>query len=259
MSSLLPTRDKPVKATRKGPRILVLYSKPKVGKTEELVELAQKTDTLIVDAEHGTDTYETTKINVENMDQVMFIPGEIERSGLERKKQGLTGIDQFPYKFVALDTIDAIEDFAEKSATKKYKNSTIGKSFEGNSVLELPKGGGYYYLREEVKAVIEAYARVTPYLILVVHIADKTIEEKDGTQVKVSDISLTGKLSSIVCAMADAIGYMYRDKKGQKRISFQTAEGQVMGARQKYLAGQDMPFSWEAIYPEVFETELQPA
>ena len=42
----LPTRDNPVQATRIGPKILVLYSLPKVGKTDQLVELAKVQDAL---------------------------------------------------------------------------------------------------------------------------------------------------------------------------------------------------------------------
>ncbi|MFZ8499111.1 hypothetical protein ACO1NC_14030, partial [Staphylococcus aureus] len=84
---------------------------------------------------------------------------------------------------------------------------------------------------------------------------EKLIATKDGAEVKVNDISLTGKLSSIVCSRADAIGYLYRTPKGELRVSFQTYDGAVMGARQKYLAGQDIPFSWDTIYPDVFPPE----
>jgi len=250
--SILPTRANPVKASRIGPKILILYSLPKVGKTEQLTVLANKADCLIVDAElpHGTDTYETTAIKVDNMAQVKYVPTLITQAG--EKLKGKQGLEQFPYTFLAIDTLDAVEDMAEISATEVYKNSTIGKTFKGKSVLELPQGGGYYYLRQEVQEVIDAYAAVCPYLILIVHVKDKIIADKKGMEVKVNDISLTGKLSSIVCAKADAIGYMYRTAKGELRVSFETYDGAVMGARQKYLAGKDMPFDWATIYPEVF-------
>lgn len=256
----LPTRDKPVKATRVGPKILILYSLPKVGKTEALTELAKVQDCLIVDAEqpHGTDTYETTAMKVDNMAQVLYVPDLIKAEGIKRASAGKKGIDAFPYKFVAIDTLDAVEDMGEISATTRYKATTIGKSFTGKSVLELPNGGGYYYLRTEVTDVIDAYSEITPYLILIVHVKEKLIATKENIDVKINDISLTGKLSSIVCAKADAIGYLYRDKKGELRVSFQTFDGAVMGARQKYLAGKDLPFSWETIYPEVFETVENP-
>jgi hypothetical protein len=250
----LPNRENLTKAVRVGPKILILYSLPKVGKTEALVQLAARTNCLIVDSEqpHGTDTYDTVAIKADNMAQIMYVPKLVKDEGAKRKSEGKIGMDLFPYQFIALDTLDAIEDMAEISATDKYKLSTIGKTFKGNSVLELPNGGGYYYLRQELQEVINTYATCCPYLILIVHVKEKLIASKDGAEVKVNDISLTGKLSSIVCAKADAIGYMYRTPKGELRISFQTYDGAVMGARQKYLAGQDMPFAWETIYPEVF-------
>jgi hypothetical protein len=259
---MLPTRSNPTKAVRIGPKILILYSLPKVGKTEALVELAQMEDTLIIDAEqpHGTDTYETTSIKVDDMQQALYVAKLIDKEGVERTKAGKKGMDVFPYKFVAIDTLDAIEDYAEPWATKNYKESTIGKSFQGKSVLELPNGGGYYYLRNAVTDYIDMFASRCPYLILIVHVKEKNIATKDGMDVKVNDISLMGKLSSIVCAKADAIGYMYRDPKGQKMVSFQTYDGAVMGARQKYLAGKAMPFAWQTIYPDVFgEPQTQPS
>lgn len=251
----LPTRDKPVKATRIGPKILILYSKPKVGKTDQLVELAKMRDMLIIDTEHGTDTYDTVKINCDNMEQIMYVPQLIEQQGWVLAAAGKTGLDKFPYTFLALDTLTQIEDMAVISATAKYKASAIGKAFEGDTVLDLPRGLGYYYLREEVKMVVKAYAAVCPYLIMIAHLNEKTItgkDEKGTTEVKVNDISLTGKLAGIISALADGIGYMYRDKKGELRLSFETHSEATMGSRQKYLAGKDLPFSWSTIYPDVF-------
>lgn len=255
----LPTRDKPAKATRIGPKILILYSLPKVGKTDQLVELAKVKDCLIIDAEkpHGTETYTTSAIRVDNMAQAKYVATVVDEMGRERAAQGKTGADLFPYQFIAIDTLDAIEDMAEWSATERYKASTIGKTFKEKSVLELPNGGGYYYLRNEVIEYINMYTARCPYLIITVHVKEKLIATKEGVDVKVNDISLTGKLSSIVCAKADAIGYMSRNDKGDLMISFQTYDGAVMGARQKYLAGQKMPFSWETIYPDVFGTKQE--
>lgn len=254
----LPTKDAPVKATRQGPKILVLYSLPKVGKTNELVNLAQQLDCLILDTEDGTETYDTTKITIRKSSDIDEVIAAIGQEGLNRKAKGLKGMDRFPYKFIALDTLDKFEEYAEVSATVGYINGPLNKNgkFQEKgfkSVIELPEGGGYYYLRKEVMEYIEKLGAVCPYLILVVHVKEKLMQDKNNQDVKVNDISLTGKLASMVCAAADAIGYMYRTPKGELRISFQTFDGSVMGARQRYLAGQDLPFSWATIYPELFE------
>jgi hypothetical protein len=133
------------------------------------------------------------------------------------------------------------------AATSKYKASTIGKNFEGNSVLELPKGGGYFYLWNEVTDWINSLASMCQYLILVSHIREKNIN-KGGMDVTVNDLSLAGKLGSIVAAAADAIGYLYREPGKPLMISFATSEGTTMGSRFERLAGKTMPFKWEDIY-----------
>ena len=65
-----------------------------------------------------------------------------------------------PYKYLVVDTVDKLEDFCEVTATEKYKLTTIGKNFAGKSVLELPQGGGYYHLRNEVVYQIDKLAQI---------------------------------------------------------------------------------------------------
>lgn len=249
---MLPTRAAPAPATRIGPKIAIFYSLPKVGKTKELTELALIEDCLIIDTESGTDTYETTAVKVTSVAAIYTVISDIMNEGGKRASAGKKGMDVFPYKFIALDTLDKLEDLVEPYATAKYKETAMGKTFKGNSILELPNGGGYYHMRLHMTQIIDDLAAVCPYLILIVHVKEKIMLDKANMEVKVNDISLSGKLSSIVCAKADCISYIYRNPKGELRMSFQTHDGAVMGARQRYLAGQDFPFSWETIYPDVF-------
>lgn len=192
----------PVKASRISPKILVLYGLPKVGKTEVLAQLS---DCLILDSEGGAEMYDTMRVPIGSTKDLYDVRQAIIKKGEQRAAEGKTGIEIFPYKYLALDTLDKIEEFAEVSATIKYKASTIGKSFTGKSVLELPNGGGYYYLRNEMSDIINDIAAVCPRLILITHVKEKLLN-KGGEDVKVNDISLTGKLGSIICAKADAIG-----------------------------------------------------
>ena len=253
----LPTRETPVKASRVGPKILVLYSLPKVGKTSVLTELAQKTDCLILDTEGGTKTYDTVAVDIRSAQGIKDVVDSIKAEGSKRYAAGMRGDGVFPYKFLALDTLDKFEDFAEVAATEAYKAGPFNKMGKGDfdtkytTILELPNGAGYYYLRSQVMDTISLLAGVCQYLILVVHVKEKILLDKNNMEVKVNDISLTGKLASMVCAEADGIGYMYRSKN-ELRISFQTYDGAIMGARQAYLAGKDMPFAWETLYPDVF-------
>jgi hypothetical protein len=242
MSIVLP--KEPIKATRKSPRILVLYGMPKVGKTKSLAELK---DCLIIDAEGGSEMHDSMRLSANSTKDIYDIRNAIIEEGKARAAKGMTESDRFPYKYIALDTLDKIEEFAEVSATTKYKASVLGKKFEGRSVLELPNGSGYYYLRNELNDIVNDIAKVCPRLILITHIKEKLLN-KGGEDVKVNDISLTGKMGSIICAKADAIGYMYHPQGKDLMVSFETQESTVMGARVPHLAGQKFVFDWNKIY-----------
>lgn len=154
---------------------------------------------------------------------------------------------KYPYKYLAIDTADKLEDFCAISATAKYRKTSIGKNFDGDSVLELPKGLGYYYLREEMILQVERLARVCPFLIIISHVKDKLLIDKEGKETSSRDLSLAGKMGSIMCAKADAIGYMYREDD-RLMINFETYEGAVMGSRFPHLAGKKFEFDWDKIY-----------
>lgn len=250
----------PVKATRIDPAILILYGAKKVGKTGELVKLP---GCLILDGEGGTGTYDALKIDFSSVKKIKEIVAEIKKEGQRRfdenkaardKKQPepYPGDEVFPYKYIALDTIDSAEEASMSYALENYKATSQGKDFKGNSVQELDYGLGYYFIREAVKEVIKLVASVCKTVIIISHLVEK--ETKKGGSTTVSqDISLSGKLGAIVCAMADAIGYMYRKpgKPGEMDrmfVSFRTTEGITMGARQKHLAGKEFEFDWSKIF-----------
>lgn len=237
MAIILP--EKKLAPVRTNPKILILYSLPKVGKTKSLSELE---NCLLIDAEAipGADMYESLRIPVNKTSDLDEIMAAILEHG---KKNG----GKFPYKYIALDTVDRLEDFCEVSATQKYKRSVMGKTFEGDSVLDMPKGGGYYHLRNEVKLKIEQLSKYCQHLILVSHIKEKLMISKSGTETTSRDISLNGKLSDIVCAMADAIGYMYREDN-KLMVDFKTSDGAIMGSRFPHLAGKTFEFDWTKIF-----------
>lgn len=254
MSNLLPTEK--VKATRINPKIIVVYSMPKVGKTTSLRDLD---DCLTFDGERGAEMYDMLRYNFDNIYQ--FDAGVLElREKLNDQLTKLiaTGLSQpeaykqvkFPYRRIAIDTLDKLEDYCEVSATEKYKNTTIGGTFKGDSVIELPNGAGYYHLRNELLEKIDTVARLTETLILSCHVKDKIID-KGGIEVKSQDLSLTGKLGAIVCAKADLIIYLYRERGKPLMASLATNPATVMGGREfphiAPLLGTQFEFNWNKI------------
>jgi len=215
----------------------VIYGQPKVGKTTALSMLD---DCLIIDLEDGTDMLEALKLKVNNLK-------ELEEAGAEIIKAGK------PYKYVAIDTITKLEEWAEKEATQMYLKSPMGKTFweknpEKPSVLTLPNGAGYLWLRIAYKKWIDAFRKLAEHVILVGHVRDKMIVDKQGHEVSASDLDLTGKIKSITCASADAIGYLYRDKEGDLAISFLAGKEIASGSRAQYLAGKKFKLDWSKIF-----------
>lgn len=240
---------KPIPAITPNPKKLILYGPPKVGKTEFCSRLA---DNLIIDLEEGTDHVECLKVKVKTFDEFTELAGEIIKAGK-------------PYKYITLDTITALEDWCDKDATIEYMNSIVGKAFnryesgskagqlkpvsEWQSVLTLPNGAGYLWLRMSFKKWIDRAVTLAPNLIMLAHLKDKFLEKK-GTEVSAKDLDLTGKIKAIVSAGADAIGYIYRegDKGENLRISFQSSDTVLCGARPEHLRGVDIEADWSKIF-----------
>lgn len=233
MSIILPTAKTP--ASLVNPKVLVLYGPPKVGKT---TVLAQLENCLILDFEDGTDHIDSLHLKVTSLAHLAEVCAEIRNQNR-------------PYKYIAMDTVTSMETWCEELATTNYKNSVIGKNFDGKSVLELPKGAGYLHLRLAFAEVSQMVASVTSHLIQVGHIREKFLE-KDTQEASAKDLDLTGKIRNIVCSRADAIGYMYR-RPGMNtplEVSFMTTNEVNCGSRCDHLKGKLFEFDWNKIYLE---------
>ena len=223
-----------VKASRKSPKNMVIYGPPKIGKTTVLSHLD---NCLIIDLEDGSDMVDALKVKANSL-------SDLQKIGSEIMKQGR------PYKYVAIDTISKLEEWCEEYAKAIYKKTPMGKNFdsknEGMSVLSLPNGAGYLYLRMAYKEWIDKLNKLADHIILVGHLKDKMLEKK-GKEVAVKDLDLTGKIKQITCANADAVGYIYREEDNTM-ISFNSLEDVTAGSRCAHLKGATMPLTWDKIF-----------
>jgi len=213
------------------PRILFLYGAPKVGKTTKLAELDNN---LILDTEEGTRAIDAVKVNITSLKDLAVYGEEILKQGR-------------PYKYISIDVIDAIEDWAEEEATKIYKASTIGANFTGDSVLDLPQGAGYRWLRDSFFRITRYISTLADRVIVIGHLRDKSITIS-GKEVDAKDINLTGKIKTIMASKSDAIGYVFRDKEGVLMVTFEAKDEVTCGARHPHLAGKTIPLEWDSIY-----------
>lgn len=228
----LPTKK--MSALRKSPKNFVLYGQPKIGKT---TALSQLDNCLIIDLEDGTDMLDALKIKANNLRDLSEIGQQIIKAGK-------------PYKYIAIDTVTQLEVWCESEAKKLYQNTPMGKNFDsdnkGVSVLSLPNGAGYLYLRQAFKKWIDRLNTLADHVILVGHLKEAKIDKK-GKEVNVKDLDLTGKLKNITCANADAIGYVFREDE-TTMISFDSMGDIQAGSRCDHLKGQTFPLDWDKIF-----------
>jgi len=238
MSIVLPTKK--VKANRVNPKRLIIYSKPKTGKTSAFAGLEGN---LIIDLENGADYVEAIKVKANNLQELKEIGKAIKEAG-------------YPYEYVTIDTVTALEDMVMPLAINLYKQTPMGKNYTGDSILTLPNGAGYLYVRQAFFQVLDFIDTLAPQIILSGHIKDKQVDDK-GEMVLSANIDLTGKIKSLICANADAIGYMFR-KGDQTILSFKTNEETTCGARPEHLRNEEIVISemkngelvthWEKVY-----------
>lgn len=241
---VLPTTK--VAAAQQSPKNLIVFSKPKVGKTSLFAQLP---DCLILDLESGTDYVDAMKIKASSVEDIRDI--------------GTAIIDQGkPYKYIAVDTITALEEMCIPYAEIIYSRTSMGKNWftklkpEYGSILNLPNGAGYPYLREAFTKIIEYIKTWAPRVILIGHIKDVMLE-KAGADFNSMDLDLTGKLKRITTSQSDAIGYLFR-KGNQNILSFKTTDEVSCGARPEHLRNQEIVISemtdkglvthWDKVY-----------
>ena len=217
----LPT--KVVQSEVRNPKLTIIYSPPKTGKTTLLSKLENN---LIIDLEEGSKYLNALKMDVDSLETLQAVGAAIIKAGK-------------PYKYVTIDTITKLEEMCLPVAKAMYKQTPMGKNFDGDSILELPQGAGYYWLRQAFTLWLTKLKKLADHIILVGHIKDKFIEKK-GKEVMAKDLDLTGKLKQIVTSDADAIGYLYRDADNNLVLNFKSSDEVTCGARPNHLKGQEI-------------------
>lgn len=168
----------------------------------------------------------------------------------------------YPYKYITIDTITAVEEMAKPLALNLYQKSPIysDKYADVTDVTNLPSGQGYSWLRTAVEMIIDKIAAYAPNIIICGHVKDAALSE--GATMNVKTLDLTGKISRILSAKSDAIGFVHRDENSNLCIQF-GADGEILtGARPRHLANKDVIVAenngdgtftphWERIYPSL--------
>ena len=224
------------KADRVNPKTMVIFSQPKMGKTTIVSKLD---NCLILDLEEGSHFVDALKINVlekakeENKKPIIILKHIINAISTKNKEN-----NGYIYKYIAIDTVTALESIVLPLANKMYKATNMGRNWVGTDVTTLPNGAGFKYTRDALSTVLNELSEICETLIILGHVKDRLIE-KEGKEMPERGLALTGKSSSILCSQVDAVGYLYRDKN-KTIINFAASPNLLAGARCEHLKGQEI-------------------
>lgn len=232
-----------------GPRRLLIYSVPKTGKTEAVLQLE---DHMLLDLEGGASGFYEGRIA-----KATTWP---ELAGLMKEMKET----DFHVKYLVIDTVTKLEELAKSYAATIYKTTTsMGKNYDTKKdITTLPNGAGYLYLRKAVVTLLNKLQEYCDYLILLGHVKYTDLST-ESEEVLVRELSLTGKLKDIVVAESDAIGYLRPDKTDPNKrvLSFKASNNLIAGARPAHLSNKEIIISekqedgslttnWKLIYPD---------
>ena len=244
MSLILPTERIP--AVSVNPKFLILYGRPKAGKTSSLAQLENN---LIIDLEGGSTFIDAMAIQCRTINDL----GEAAQAIRAKNEE----VGHAFYKHITIDNATRLEEICLSYAATLYRQSPVGKNWKGTDVRTLSNGSGYLYIREAVRKVIDMFKDLCDEFILVGHVKDVQIEN-NGEELSEMALDLVGKLSAIICGEADAVGFMYR-KGNQTIINFNSGDDTTKGARAPHLREQkivlaesdennNLTFHWDKIY-----------
>ena len=255
-----------VKAKHKNPRTMLVYTKPKLGKTTIMTGLKNH---LIIDTEDGSDFVDGHIAKVHNFDELRLVAGEIYVKGFNP----VTKIYTPPYDYIIIDTLTRIDEWSEIEGTFKYMDKPQGKSFNriggvkgGTKILdpndpnfetvhEIGQGFGYKYSRDTVVNTFMSINTLAPHVIYNCHVKDKYVgSNTSGAEIITREINLTGKLKDIIASKVDTIAYGYREKN-----EFYLNFADDTGSRSPHLSGRkikvsekvadgSIKFFWDEIY-----------
>lgn len=223
----------PRKAVAVNPHTILLYGKPKVGKTSITAQLP---NSLLVELEAGgADFVDANVIQANNPNEFEAICNQIIADGC-------------PYDYVIFDSSTRLDEWSEIVGTFNYMDKNQGKNFNRDLKGQKlhPKDPkfetvhsfreGYMHSRQQMNDWFNLMSKCAKHVVILAHIKDKFVESKAGDTVEASDINLTGKVKSNYCIRVDSVGHLHRE--GDKAfINFNTEFSSICGGRAKHLKG----------------------
>lgn len=221
----LPSKKAAAKATN--PITLVMYAPPKAWKTTVVSKLD---DCLLVDLEWWSNYVDAMSVQINSLQDIKDLAAAIKKAWK-------------PYKYIAVDTLTKLEEYAEELALEMYKETPLGKNYTWSNILNLPNWWWYHWLRLAFVRLQNAFKSMAKYVIFIAHIKDKKITTDWETEMLSTDINLTGKLANIVASYSDWIWQLKRIWT-ETYLSFVASElNPLMWCRSPHLSWQEFLLS----------------
>src|SRR3972149_4249462 len=128
MEIKLPSEKQP--ASRSNPKSVIIFSQPKMGKTTIVSGLD---NCLIIDLEKGSDFVNALKYDVVRTAEAEGkLPVVILKALIDTIKEANAKKGDYVYKYIAIDTVTALEDIVLPLANKMYRDTPIGRNWVGD-------------------------------------------------------------------------------------------------------------------------------
>jgi len=244
--------DEITKSVNGNPRDLVLISIPKMGKSAILGQLTTEKNAIVIDLEKDGYQY----ISARKLSTFVTHDITLWESYLNYiKYRNLLLENKGKYEYLIIDGLTDLDELSEVGGTLSYMNSIIGKKFnrkngipdgeklaygdvDWKSVLSLPDGAGYQFVRAWFMQQVEFFKQISPYRIYAAHVVDKYIKDNGKEEVIGSEISLTGKLKTIFSSRVTALAKIIADGNDRYLNFDVNNESIIAGSRAPHLKGK---------------------
>lgn len=229
------------KATRKNAREMIIFSYPKIGKTEMCTKLPGSY--VIFDFEGGTEFYDCNVVPFHKKTST----GEPLTLEQQVKKWHALKVEMEEnnpkFDFIVIDTLTSLYSILGNAlAVEKYNVENKKNRPLTWDVDELSYGGGQRLKRMVIQEIIQTLKQYCGCLIMLAHAADKTLGDLTA-QLGIKDIALEGKLKDILALKTDAIGFLHRKEPNKNYLSFITEGSAIIGTRLDHLANKEFLIS----------------
>ena len=180
---------------------MTIAGRPKAGKTSLVYKIVKEefdgdvSKLLLVAFERGYNALRGIHAtDIKNWDEFIELVDELEETAGENG-----------YKVLAIDTVDLMAKRATEYMLKK-RSRKDKKKYE--TLSDIPWGGGYDLLEEEVNAQISRLDYAGYGLIFITHDKDKTFETKDGISYDKTVMSVSGRVGDLLKNTSDFIVFI---------------------------------------------------